>query len=491
MQRVPLKAAVTTDGIMAHLREFDAIASHHGNRAFGTSGYNASVDFVLKTLRDDPRVTCEPEIFPFRAPHFQHTHPPIVRLSSPLKLQFETEDARVMMTRSSVEIKGREVVEIVDPCDESQWEDFPIGAIASSEVFMSREDGCTFFDPIALAEKAGAAAYMGYNKKLLTLKEMDDAVKTVMLEAARRDDGLSLQSTSASAPHMPSLPLILVKPFINTLIRAENAATVGRARIDVIVSGQFFYRESANVLCDTKEGDENSTIVIGSHLDGVPAGPGIDDNASGSATNLELALQLYRTGLNRHLKNRIRFAWWGAEEAGLLGSYAYLANLTTSRPAELAKIAMNLNMDMLGAPNGFAVLCEGRTATEEVKEGSIWLEETLGRVFNETFPDNAYAVMPMMGGSDFYPFVTNDPPIPAAGLQTGASNLVTPEQRSLYGALANAAADPCYHQSCDGIENIDEGLLKIMSKMAAGALELWGVEADLRGKLGFPYKAFA
>ena len=45
-------------------------------------------------------------------------------------------------------------------------------------------------------------------------------------------------------------------------------------------------------------------------------GPGINDNGSGSAALLETALMM----ANTKPENTIRFAWWAAEEAGLLGS---------------------------------------------------------------------------------------------------------------------------------------------------------------------------
>ena len=52
--------------------------------------------------------------------------------------------------------------------------------------------------------------------------------------------------------------------------------------------------------------------MAGAHLDSVQAGPGINDNGSGSAALLEVAQQL----ANLKPENTLRFAWWGAEEAG-------------------------------------------------------------------------------------------------------------------------------------------------------------------------------
>ncbi len=81
-------------------------------------------------------------------------------------------------------------------------------------------------------------------------------------------------------------------------------------------------------------------IVVGSHLDSVPAGPGINDNGSGSSANLELAIQMYK--LNMVVVNKVRFAWWAGEEFGLLGSKFYVSNLNQTDPQGLANIACNL-----------------------------------------------------------------------------------------------------------------------------------------------------
>ena len=46
---------------------------------------------------------------------------------------------------------------------------------------------------------------------------------------------------------------------------------------------------TSNIIADSLGGDPNSVVIFGAHLDSVPAGPGINDDGSGSATNLELA----------------------------------------------------------------------------------------------------------------------------------------------------------------------------------------------------------
>ena len=98
-----------------------------------------------------------------------------------------------------------------------------------------------------------------------------------------------------------------------------------------------------NVLAESRWGDPNNVVMAGAHLDSVIAGPGINDNGSGSAALLEVAEQMAKV----RPRNMVRFAWWGAEEAGLVGSTAYVASLS---PAERDRITLYLNFDMVGSP---------------------------------------------------------------------------------------------------------------------------------------------
>ena len=84
--------------------------------------------------------------------------------------------------------------------------------------------------------------------------------------------------------------------------------------------------------------------MAGAHLDSVQAGPGINDNGSGSAALLETALMMAKV----KPENTVRFAWWADEEDGLVGSADYVAGLSQ---AERDRIALYLNYDMVGSPN--------------------------------------------------------------------------------------------------------------------------------------------
>jgi aminopeptidase YwaD len=118
-----------------------------------------------------------------------------------------------------------------------------------------------------------------------------------------------------------------------TLIK--SGTTMVRLKVD---SGMD-ERTGLNVI-GTKSGSEH-TVVIGAHYDSVSAGPGANDNGSGTATLLELA----RVVAGRQYPFTVRFVAFDAEELGLLGSRYYVSQLGR---AERGGILAMINLDMVG-----------------------------------------------------------------------------------------------------------------------------------------------
>ncbi|MCM6774711.1 M28 family metallopeptidase [Nocardia sp. CDC159] len=182
--------------------------------------------------------------------------------------------------------------------------------------------------------------------------------------------------------------------------------------------------------------------MAGAHLDSVLAGPGINDNGSGSAGLLEVALQMAKF----QPQNKVRFAWWGAEELGLLGSEHYVANLSE---ADRKKISLYLNFDMIGSPNFAYKIYDG---SEGGPAGSAEIEKTFADYFDMLrIP---HVPTPFDGRSDYGPFIAVG--IPAGGLFTGAEGIKTPEEQKMFGGEAGKPYDPCYHAACDTVRNISD-----------------------------------
>jgi Zn-dependent M28 family amino/carboxypeptidase len=218
-------------------------------------------------------------------------------------------------------------------------------------------------------------------------------------------------------------------------------------------------RTTYNVIADLAPArGADDVIVVGAHLDSVPAGPGINDNGSGSAGILEMAEELAK-GKGR-LQNTVRFAWWSAEEFGLLGAEAYVDELKAERPAELKRIKLNLNFDMIGSPNYGRFIYDGDNTAFPVGPGAAAGPKGSGeieRVFQDAFSQMglASAATPFSGRSDYGPFIAEG--IPAGGLFTGAEGIKTPAQAAVFGGRAGQPYDPCYHQLCDNLTGADRG----------------------------------
>ncbi|MPZ79204.1 MAG: M28 family peptidase [Actinophytocola sp.] len=264
-------------------------------------------------------------------------------------------------------------------------------------------------------------------------------------------------------PAAPDIPVANVQAHLNQLqsLATSNGGNRAhgrpgyrasidyvRARLDAagyVTTLQPFTSGGAtgwNLIAEWPRGDANDVIMAGGHLDSVTAGPGINDNGSGSAGLLEVALTVASQDLTP--TKRIRFGWWGAEERGLVGSTFYVNNLPG---AERAKIKGYVNFDMIGSPNPgyFVYSSSGQPA------GSIELQHVLEAPFVAMgVPTELTSVG---GRSDHAAFANVG--IPTGGLFTGAEVTKTSAQAQKWGGTAGQAFDRCYHASCDTTSNID------------------------------------
>ncbi|MFF0516946.1 M28 family peptidase [Streptomyces sp. NPDC004250] len=192
-----------------------------------------------------------------------------------------------------------------------------------------------------------------------------------------------------------------------------------------------------NLIAEWPKGDADKVYMFGAHLDGVSAGPGMNDNGSGSAALLENALELARQ--NPTMINRVRFAWWTDEEQGLNGSDFYVRSLSST---ERAKIKAYYNFDMVASTNGgYFVNHIGSAAAAPMKE--YW--DSLGLAPEENTEG--------AGRSDDYSFERYS--IATSGYAMGAGARKTSAQATKWGGTAGRAYDPCYHSACDTIGNIN------------------------------------
>ncbi|MGW4156680.1 M28 family peptidase [Micromonospora chersina] len=198
---------------------------------------------------------------------------------------------------------------------------------------------------------------------------------------------------------------------------------------------------SNNLIAEWPQGPADQVVMFGAHLDSVSAGPGINDNGSGSATLLENALVLAQQ--NPSMTKRVRFAWWTDEEQGLNGSEFYVNQLSATQKSYIKGY---YNFDMVGSTNG-GYFINRITSTTAAPLKAYW--DSLNLQPEENVEGQ--------GRSDDYSFQQGG--IPTSGYAAGASARKTTAQAAKWGGTANVAYDSCYHRSCDTTSNVSATVL--------------------------------
>ncbi|CAZ84202.1 unnamed protein product [Tuber melanosporum] len=257
----------------------------------------------------------------------------------------------------------------------------------------------------------------------------------------------------------PYVPVAAISGTDGTALVAAIGA--GPVKGSLLVNSINEVRYTSNVLATSKGGDQNNIVMSGGHTDSVTAGPGINDNGSGSIGNLEIALQLTKWSVN----NAVRFGFWSAEEFGLIGSRYYVETLPE---AELAKVALYLNFDMIASPNFGYFLYDGDGSSFNTTgpPGSDAIEHLFEDYFQKLgLPTRA---SDFDGRSDYAPFM--EVGIPIGGIFTGAEGNKTAEEAALWGGEIGVAYDRNYHKAGDNIDNLNLGAWIQNTKAAAHAI---------------------
>ncbi|MCT1872495.1 M20/M25/M40 family metallo-hydrolase [Brevibacterium luteolum] len=202
---------------------------------------------------------------------------------------------------------------------------------------------------------------------------------------------------------------------------------------------------------------------MGAHLDGVPEGPGVNDNASGVAGLLAVAEGM--AALDYEVDNKVRFGFWGAEEVGLVGSTHYVNDLAQNHPDELKKIKAYLNYDMIGSENYVVGTLDSDGSYVDippgvnVPEGSAELE----KIFTDYFDakEQPHIGTEFSGRSDYQAFIDNG--VPVSGLFSGADGIKTEEEQKMFGGTAGVQRDRNYHTPEDNLENVSQESLDIFA----------------------------
>ncbi|TQV90945.1 peptidase-like protein [Cordyceps javanica] len=392
-----------------------------GNRAHGLPGFKASRDFVLERVvkRFGARLDTYTQ-------EFNHTYNEVrrIELKGP---EGNKVDVYTLQYVSSTPLPGGVTAPLLNtPVDDArgsmcfpdQWD----GIDASGKVVLLKRGECAIADKLKLAKQHGALAAVLYHNL----------------------PGTPTSATLGAGNVGLLVPVALVHRDVGEGWKTRLSAGED-LKVTLTIDAIFEQRPGWNVISETKQGDPNNVVMLGAHLDSVQAGPGINDDGSGTAALLEIVTSFQKyTGF----KNKIRFAWWGAEELGLVGSLYYTSRLSE---AEKDKIKFYFNYDMIASPEPKFVVYADNDSHEY---GAVPIYEYLKGA--GAAPEYAK----FGSSSDYVGFLRAG--IPSSGIFTGAG----------------APYDQCYHQLCDNLRNINWNAYEKNAKAAAYVAAQFALNLD-------------
>jgi hypothetical protein len=436
---------VTLEGVRAHLVAFQEIAdNNNGNRIAGTSGYEASVDYVVDTLR---AAGYQPVLDEFS---FHSLPLGTVQQTAPIQADYEsglisgsgsgTVEGVVIPVDLSLgkELWPADPATTTSACDDSDFAGLDFSG--DNDIALVQWGGCYIGTKIKKAVAAGAEAVLIMNQG-----SGPDRMDQPIADARLLANGL---------PSDIQIPVAGIK-FTGGITLAEEGS---RARISIPEQTVIAQH---NVIAELPGQDDSQVVMVGAHLDSLP-GPGMGDNGACCAAVLETAVQMSGIKPSR----TIRFAWWGAEEHGLVGSSAYLHHLS---PDELEKISMYLNFDGLAATNYGIYVYDGdgsdRFHDGPGPPGSAEIEE----IFQRFYADRGVPARGVNIGLDSDSRSFFNTGIATGGILTGSDSPKSEEEVALWGGTANAPYDTEYHTTKDNLDNISDEALALNADAVAYA----------------------
>jgi Zn-dependent M28 family amino/carboxypeptidase len=434
---------VPVSRIVHHQFKLQEIARANADtRTVLSGGYMDSLDYVESTLE---HAGYKPKRIDFNFPFWEETAPAVIRRVSPTPVKeyrYGTEEdsdspdvdfitlgysgtgtltnTQVVPTNDIGTIPPATAGSSTSGCELS---DYPASVVGKVALVM--RGTCAFVQKAEVAQQAGAAGVIIFN----------DGVG-----AGRQNPLFVLNQVDL---HIPAV----ISSFAmgKELYDAVNAGQ--DVRVDFSAFGTLTDRFLPQIYAETKGGDPNNVLIVGAHLDSVPAGPGINDDGSGTAMLLAQAEAMAKKSNGKNVRQKIRFMWFGAEEDGLVGSQYYAHDLSD---AEVAKVDGMLDYDMLASSNYIRMVYDGDGSSPgndpfKGPPGSGLIEEIQKSYF--TSKGQQTEPTPFDGRSDYVGFT--DRGIPAGGIFAGAEGVKTEAQEAVYGGDAGSWYDPCYHQLCD------------------------------------------
>lgn len=423
-----LVAQASGESALRHLEQFQKIAdANGGNRAAGTPGYDASAAYVYGQLKNAGYDVSYQDFDIYESKALREK----LTVVSPQPRELKSAAFKFSKASPAGGLTAQVKAARVDATPGCELDDYTSDTF-TGKIALVKRGSCTFQQKEAVAAQAGAVGIILYNHS-----------------------GTEPVHGSVGEPGNAHIPATGISLADGEALAAQVAK--GDVTVTLDVATEAVAHPTRNVIAETKGGDADNVVALGSHLDSVPAGPGINDNGSGSAGLLEVALKLAKETkqTKKHPKptaDKVRFAWWSGEELGLLGSDHYVKSLTE---AQKRQIKLYLNFDMIASPNAAQLVYDGDDSDKKGAgpgpAGSAQIEGLINGYLDKRHVQ--HEGYDFDGRSDYGPFIGVG--IPAGGTYTGAEEIKTPEQAAKWGGTAGEAFDPNYHAAGDTLKNID------------------------------------
>jgi aminopeptidase YwaD len=284
--------AFSGDAAHAHVR---ALSESIGSRVAGTENQLRAAEYLAEQLRS---YGYETRLQPFSVSSYDDRGSSVT-----------VGDQSLAAATLQYSVGGDVVAEVVDAGLGRPGE--LAGAGVAGKIALIERGELRFQEKVANAARAGAVGVIVYNHQPGAITGSLAESSTIPAALISQADGRALADRLGGAP------------------------VTARLTVDASVESRL----AQNVIATRQGGPQ--TVVIGGHYDSVQAGPGANDNASGTSVVLEVA----RVMAGRPSPYTLTFALFDAEEIGLLGSAHMVAQMS---PEELRSIRAMINLDMVG-----------------------------------------------------------------------------------------------------------------------------------------------
>ncbi len=473
---------IRTADLWKHMKAFQKIANAnpgadgHPSRNSGEPGYKASVDYVAQVMQ---QAGYKVRIQTYHFDYFSFVGTPQFSEVSPNAHDYAlvtewipgrsngTANAAVQPAGGII-IPPTQTSSSTSGCTSADFSGFVAGRIA-----LIQRGGCNFGVKVQNAQAAGASGVIIFNEG----------------NPGRTDVAGGTIVDANGNPFTPTIPVAFTSFGIGSSLYSQyQSGSAPTAKLNV----QSIERKNAkdyNLIADSPGGDPKSVLVIDAHLDAI-YGAGMLDNASGSATILDVAQKMK----NVDPIHKLRFIWFGGEELGLLGSKYYVSHLN---PIQKSHIFYDLDADVTATPNYDIGILDpaapdffGRTVSTtfpaQVYAPSEVSTNQLIQYFN-SIGKNHITFSPV--GTDAFTF--NMAGIPAGGVLTGQDCCKTQDEVNLFGGTVGnyegnvpGTDGGCVDNPfrwCDNLNNNDPTVLTFMSKAFADIVVKMAFDTSVQG----------